>query len=131
MGKELTIVALAAVFIFGIWYFNKEGCKGDGSNGLTGEDATLCWSGESLSEMFGGEASEDVDAAGPGGVTLIDPSGGGSTEEVQRMAEAQYKLRGTADRDPATGKPTPISPASRYGLAQAFASYVNNQITVA
>ena len=125
MGKELTIVAAVGAFIFGMWYFNKGGCETDLK--------ALCWNGPSLEEI--------VNGAMPGGdeTPLVSPEEGADEDpspeapspavEEKRLIDAQYKLRGTKDRDPNTGKPIGITPASRAAIAHAY--FVNNRITVA
>lgn len=131
MGKELTIVAVVGAFIFGMWYFNKGGCEGNGAAGLTGPDATLCWNGPSIEEMLGKAAGGDPEAVpGPeeeSGSDEPPTDPGGSPDDIARMEAGQRKIIAsghTQDRLP-SGKPKPIE------AAWAHAYYTNNRITVA
>lgn len=132
MGKELTIIALGATALFSLWYLSKEGCKGDGSNGITGPEGSLCWSGDSLQDMLGG-------------------LGGGGTEDIEAMEEEVEDVgdrnavrqitppekRGIVSRthtsDPVStggGVGGPSDPDD-YKASWARAYYVNNRVTVA
>ena len=121
------LITIAAIGFF-LFYLTKQGCKGDGANGLTGENMPLCFPG--------------FEALGVGGGL-----GGGFTEEdIEEVSERNQArqitppekrgiISNTQTSDPVGsggGVGGPSKPVRGFGgLAQAFASYVNNRITVA
>lgn len=131
MANPLTIVTLVGAIIFGIWWFTGGGCKGDGK--LAGPNSALCFDASSIGiKLPGSDAATDVDA--PIDDPDIDPAGGGSDAEIQRLDKARKKLvdeGSTGDRYP-DGRPLPITPAAKKSsLAHAFAAGIEDQITIA
>ena len=129
MGKELTILAVAASVIFGVWFFSKEGCKGDGANGLTGPEGSLCWSGDSLQDMLGGIGGGDKD------IPVLQTEDG--PQEVSRLRYAPGSTPGSLTPADRGGTPESRSRSTGGGVggpskaALAHAYFVNNRISIA
>ena len=156
MGKELTVLAVAAVFIFGWWYFTKQGCNGKlngmtGTNDATGEVGSLCYTGEDILGQSSDGGDEDVpppEEAAPAPASTPSSSGwparrgtvncNSATGKCTCPNGAHKQLNPGVTAAQATtacgGTATPkqLSAINKaFGSKRALAFYVNNQITIA
>lgn len=143
----MTVLAVAAVFLFGWFYFSRQGCRGE-NNGMTGPDGSLCYEGPNV--IPGAEEEEDVPVEEAAPAPASTPSSSGWPAR-----------RGTVNCNSATGKctcpngahkqlnpgvtaaqattacggtatPKQLSAINKaFGSKRALAFYVNNQITIA
>lgn len=126
MNAPTLLITVAALF-FGFFYFTKMGCKGDGSNGMTGPDGSLCFPG-----------FEALGIGDGGGDTSTPPEDTGNDEaainpEIKPQLETNIKnMRHPVNK--------PVNLKSRFGpgvnpyatnLAHAFAAGIEDQITIA
>lgn len=112
MGKETTIIALVGAFIFGMWYFNKNGCDTD--------IEALCWNGPSIEEMFSGGGKE-VEAPPLEQLPANEEEAEAQTEEAGEVAAKRWIEK----------YPRGIHPATPSKAALAHAYFVNNRISIA
>lgn len=107
----MTVIALGAVSLFGIWFLTGMGCNGTSDNGLTGPDGSLCFDKCSIGlcgKDGGGDEppEEDVEDEEP-------------PEEEEEPAKLPLVSRFPGKNEYASN------------LARAYASSLQNNITIA
>lgn len=121
----MTVLTLAAIGFFGVYYFSKMGCKGDGENGLTGPEGSLCFPGFEALGIGGGDG---------GGGTIQEVADIEDENDENIAPKLQSNIRKMRD------KQQPVNLKSRFGpganpyatnLAHAFAAGIEDQITIA
>jgi len=107
----MTIIALGAVAIFGIWWFTGGGCKPENStNGVTGPEGSLCF---------------DMSVLG------INPGGGEPpVDEVPPEDEAEPEDEEPVNKVPLVSRFPGKNPYAG-NLAQAYAASLQDSITIA